>query len=158
MVDPERASALHQNDRARIFRALEIYRTTGRPQSSWRVPSTPRDCYRYLLIGLRRERKELYRIIEERVDKMFEMGLETEVYDLMKKGYDEKTPAMKGIGYKEFFSDPENPEAAIKKNSRHYAKRQMTFFSSLPDVHWMHPSEIDRIARLSKNFLLPYTA
>ncbi|ADK81393.1 tRNA delta(2)-isopentenylpyrophosphate transferase [Sediminispirochaeta smaragdinae DSM 11293] len=152
-VDPERASQLHPNDLVRIQRSLEIFRITGKPHSSFAPSMDPREGYRFLCLGLRRDRQELYARINQRVDLMFDYGLEQEVASLIAAGFNAKTPAMKGIGYREFFTDPGNERESIKRNSRRYAKRQITFFASLPDVRWFHPDERSKIEECVRNFL-----
>ncbi len=151
--DPVRASQLHPNDTARIIRALEIFRSTGTRQTDFAVSLIPRRGYRFLSIGLNRDREELYSRINERVDFMFAAGLETEVAALREAGITGDAPGMKGIGYREFFTDPGSERELIKRNSRRYAKRQITFFSSLPDVKWVHPEQRSEIQTIVKHFL-----
>ena len=142
-VDPVSAERLGAGDRYRMLRVLEVYRQTGRPLSEFPVPDTPREDYRILVLGLRRDRQELYERIDRRVDEMFRQGLAEEVAGLRKRGARPDHPGMKAIGYREWFSpegedepDPEEVRKQIAANSRRYAKRQMTFFSSLPGVEW----------------------
>ncbi len=151
--DPARASRLHPNDKARILRALEVFRSTGKSQTEFSVSRSPRPAYRFLSLGLRREREELYGRINERVDMMFAAGLEDEVAGLRKAGIKGEDPGMKGIGYREFFTDPGRARELIKRNSRRYAKRQITFFSSLPDVRWIHPEQKSEVQNAVKDFL-----
>jgi len=145
-ADPESAARISANDRYRILRALEVFEASGRPLSACRVPQVPRDDFRFLVIGLDRERGELNGRIDRRVDEMFEKGLKEEVSGLMERGYRGEDPGMKGIGYSEFFLMRNDGclglrevRELIKRDSRRYAKRQRTFFSSLPGVAWMHP-------------------
>ena len=126
-----------------MLRVLEVYAQTGRPLSGFHVSREPREDYRVLSIGLRRERAELYRRIEQRVDLMLEAGLASEVADLREQGARREDPGMKAIGYREWFGeegedDPtiERVRQLITRNTRRYAKRQITFFASLPDVRW----------------------
>ena len=98
--------------------------------------------------GLDRPRHDLYSRIETRVDAMFEDGLEDEVRGLLSAGYGPETPAMKGIGYAEWFpwivtgaGSLKSVRDAIVLHSRHYAKRQLTFFRALPGVRWYDPDE-----------------
>ncbi len=155
-VDPERAEQLHPNDKTRILRALEVFRQTGEVQSSFLKSPRIREGFTFLIIGLNRERKALYDRINRRVDLMFSQGLPKEVEVLKRSGYGAEDPGMKGIGYREFFHYPdrnlEEVSKEIKKNSRHYAKRQLTFFSSLPNVAWFHPDQKDDIKKLLKRF------
>lgn len=151
-VDPVTTGRVSPNDGYRIMRALEVWRVTGRPLSSYQPPTVPRDGYRFLLIGLRRLREQLYRRIEYRVQEMFANGLTREFKTLRARGYTADTPAMRGIGYREFFlasrlgcTTLDDLAEMIAGNSRRYAKRQITFFRSLPDVSWYSPEEGDRI-------------
>lgn len=143
--DPVTAEKLHPNDVSRIIRAIEVYRTSGVPISrtaelSRRTPSDYNAC----LIGLYYSRREqLYEKIEQRVDGMLAVGLEREVRTLLAGGVDRNTTAMQAIGYKEFtryLSGEETLAQAVenvKKSTRHYAKRQLTWFRRDPRIHWI---------------------
>jgi tRNA dimethylallyltransferase len=152
-IDPVSAGRIAPADRYRILRALEVYAQSGRPLSDYPVPEIPRTDYRVLCIGLKRERAELYRRIEERVDSMLNAGLENEVRALIADGARPHHPGMKAIGYREWFKNDEGEmrrteEARdlILRNTRRYAKRQMTFFNSLPNVSWFDVSLNPRIS------------
>ncbi len=158
--DPETARRLAPTDRSRIFRALEVFRSSGRPLSSFPLSQEPRREFSCLLIGLERPRAELYDRINQRVDSMFSQGLWEEIKSLIQQGAREEDPGMKGIGYREFFSlfregclTLENVKDRIKRNSRRYAKRQMTFFRSLPEVQWFHPHRFEEIKAAVHEFL-----
>ncbi len=147
-VDPMTAERLGGNDSYRIMRALEVFVATGFPLSAYPVPENIRNDYDITLIGLHRERSELYRRINGRVLMMFEQGLPDEVRRLKASGARPEWPGMKGIGYREFFQAAASGEFSIRgiaelisRNSRRYAKRQTTFFRSLPDVRWLHPED-----------------
>jgi tRNA dimethylallyltransferase len=153
-IDPVSARRIGRGDRYRMLRVLEVYLQTGRPLSSFSVPDSPREDYNVLSIGLTRERQELYSRINQRVEEMFSDGLAAEVAALRRRGASASDPGMKGIGYREWFGEPgdsrepgepdpdENRvKELIARNSRRYAKRQITFFSSLPDVHWFDAGE-----------------
>jgi tRNA dimethylallyltransferase len=158
-VDPESSDRISPRDRYRILRALEVYEAAGRPLSSFAVPQKAREDLRFLVIGLFRGREELYRRIENRVDAMFDEGLADEVSRLIGMGYRENAPGMRGIGYGEFLAMRrdgclrlKDVKDLIKRNSRRYAKRQMTFFKTLPGVVWVHPDAAGEIVRLSREF------
>ena len=143
-VDPVTADRIHINDTYRILRALEVFYSTGMPLSSYKIPDTARNQYDPVIFGLERPRKELYERIDERVDAMFDTGLADEVKTLTEKGYSSASPGMKGIGYREFFkdgtyysADSDRIRELIKRNTRRYAKRQITFFNSLDNVTWL---------------------
>ncbi len=147
-IDPVSAERIGNRDRYRMLRVLEVYNQTGRPLSDFPVHEEPREDYRVLSIGLRRERAELYRRIEQRVDIMLEAGLAAEVAALREQGARREDPGMKAIGYREWFGEEGEDEPTVERvrqliarNTRRYAKRQMTFFSSLPDVRWFDAEE-----------------
>lgn len=159
-VDPEGAEEIHPNDLYRIIRALEIYTLSGRPPSSLRKEHAFRDRpYRLLKIGLLKPREELYRRIDERVDGMIKGGLVEEVLRLLER-YGPDLPSMKAIGYREvaaYLRGEMSLEEAIrlmKRNTRHLAKRQLTWFRRDPEVHWFsYPEEREEIFSLVDKFL-----
>lgn len=156
-IDPISAAKIHISDTYRLSRALEVYEDTQRPLSSFLLPTTSRFDRAPLLIGLTRPKEELDKRIEQRVEQMFEQGLVYEIERLIALGAEEKWPAMKGIGYREFFSlkgaSVDEIGALIIKNSKEYAKRQMTFFRSLPHVEWIHPDESEKIEKSVTHYL-----
>lgn len=158
-VDPPSAKRIHPSDMYRVSRALEVYEGSGRPLSSYSVPSVPRNGMKPLVIGLTREGDELKRRIGMRVAQMFSEGLVSEIRHLIEMGADESWPGLQGIGYKEFFQARKSGEASlsmigeqIERNSRFYAKRQMTFFKSFADVTWMNPKEKEPILALIEDY------
>ncbi|WP_319561487.1 tRNA (adenosine(37)-N6)-dimethylallyltransferase MiaA [Marispirochaeta sp.] len=161
-VDPVSAARIDDNDAYRIQRALEVYISSGRPLSSYKVPEKPRRGLDPLIIGLQRPREELYRRINRRVELMFRDGLVREVESLKKTGYRAQDPGMKAIGYREFFTENNDSEEtetdimrvmeSIRTASRRYAKRQLTFFRALPGTLWKHPEEREEIIRMIYSF------
>ncbi len=144
LVDPETAGRLHPNDRVRVVRALEVYLQTGRPISTFRGEHGFADIhYDCLKIGLRVERQELYRRIENRVEEMIEQGLIAEVEELLRAGFTSDLKAMRSIGYKEicaYLAGEYSLDAAvalIKRDTRRYAKRQMTWFNKDFEINWV---------------------
>ena len=140
--DPEYAERISANDRQRIFRSLEVYLVTGKPFSQWhKIGTTPAE-FQYRLIGLNMERKDLYKRIEERVEKMVMNGLLDEVRHLQKLGYNAGLTSMKTVGYKEAFAflkneiNHETMVTLIKQNTRRYAKRQLTWFRNDKRIEW----------------------
>ncbi|MBQ1469497.1 MAG: tRNA (adenosine(37)-N6)-dimethylallyltransferase MiaA [Schwartzia sp.] len=139
-VDPETAARLHVNDFRRVVRALEVWHL-GREKISQKKEEG-RLLYDAFVIGLRWERAVLYERINRRVDLMMEQGLVNEVRQLMAAGVSRTAQAMKGIGYKETaaYLDGECSldEAVyeIKKATRHFAKRQLTWYRKMPYIHW----------------------
>lgn len=158
-VDPVSRARLQEKDTYRIIRALEVYRCSGSPLSSFTNPTEPRGDYTFLLIGLHRDRAQLYHRIEERVEGMFREGLVGEVRALLDRGLDFEDPGMRGIGYREFFDLRKGcatlsaVKDLIQRNSRRYAKRQITFFKSLPQVYWEDPEAVDTSAAMIQAFL-----
>ena len=144
-VDPEAAARLHLSDKKRIIRAMEVYLETGETitahnQRTQAIP--PR--YAPVWFALEDEnRQDLYDRIDRRVEVMLEMGLVQEIRDLLDSGIPANCTAMQAIGYKEFLAALEGKmsvsEAAaqVQQASRHYAKRQLTWFRRNPNIHWL---------------------
>lgn len=148
LVDPELAAGLHPNNLVRIIRALEVQQSSGIPLSRHQKEhafSTRR--YDALQIGISIERGELYRRIEQRVDRMLADGLLDEVRGLLSAGFGREQKAMRSIGYKQtaaYLSGESTLEEAIrliKRDTRHYAKRQLTWFKAEPDILWFEYPE-----------------
>ena len=151
-LDMEAAKKIDKNDRYRISRALEVIKDTGRPLSSFPVSDTLREDIDFVIIGLKREKKELEERIRKRVDIMFDSGAVREMKTLLSMGADLSWPGMQGIGYREWFNAMESGEVNISiikdmiiRSSIKYAKRQMTFFSSFSDTAWFSPNDIKEI-------------
>lgn len=144
-VDPESAKALHVNDTKRVIRALEIYETTGRRKSEQTDKREAR--YDYLAVAIDYPRGDLYKRIDCRVDVMFNSGLIDEVKALLDGGIDESCQCLQAIGYKEVVDglkrglNDSTMRDIVKQNTRHYAKRQITFFKKLNGIVWLKPSE-----------------
>ena len=144
-VDPDSAARLHLSDRKRILRALEVWLETGETitEHNRKTQAIP-PRYTPLWLGLDfADRAELYHRIDLRVDIMLEMGLISEIKSLLSSGIPATCTAMQAIGYKEFvnaLNGEETVEKAaeeVKKSSRHYAKRQLTWFRRNPRLHWL---------------------
>ena len=134
-LDPESAEKIHVNDEYRIKRALEVCLSTGKKRSDFEVPEKLRSGFNFCIIKLERSREDLYNRIDRRVDQLFALGLADEFAGVRRAGYKSSDPGMQAIGYREFFmeSDIESVKELIKKDTRHYAKKQLTFFRSMPD-------------------------
>ncbi len=143
-VDPESAQLLHPNDTKRIIRALEIYEQTGRKKSEQNDADIPR--FDFTAVSFDYPREELYRRIRARVDEMMSRGLVEEVKSLLESGIPENAQCMQGIGYKEVVEGLKNGDShstmrdIIELNTRHYAKRQLTFFKRMKNLTWVAPS------------------
>ncbi|AEV30977.1 tRNA isopentenyltransferase MiaA [Sphaerochaeta pleomorpha str. Grapes] len=163
-IDPVYANKIHPSDLYRISRALEVFETSGRPLSSYVIPSTYRNNMHPLILGLHREKQELKERIIARVQQMFDEGLIEEIRTILQMGGKSEWPGLQGIGYKEFFQAMESGEVSlpmiadqIAKNSRSYAKRQMTFFKSFAEVNWMQPDDQEAIAEMVAAYLAKET-
>ncbi len=150
-VDPISASKIHFRDLSKMARALEVFYITGRPISSFheehRFQSNRKRSF--LIIGFRRDRSDLYRKIEERVDQQFQSGLVLETKRLLQKGYSPALPSMRALGYKQVIpyihgeTRLEETVSILKRDTRNYAKRQMTWFSADPNIEWIDIKEAE---------------
>ncbi len=155
-IDPASAQRLHLKDRKRIIRALEVYYETGETITAHNLKTQqipPK--YSPLWLGLDFEdRQDLYARIDRRVGLMLEMGLLQEIRDLLAAGIPPKCTAMQAIGYKEFVAalDGEGSiEAAsdqVRQSSRHYAKRQLTWFRRNEKMHWLKYGQAEGFAEI----------
>ncbi len=157
-IDPETAIRLHPNDLIRIVRALEIYYLTGITFSSF-IKQENSPAFNILKIGINMERGKLYKRIENRCYKMIECGLANEVVSLLSRGYDERYPSMKGLGYSHFisylkgcYSYKETVRIFIR-DTRRFAKRQITWFKSDKDIIWFNPVQLDEIKEIVHDFI-----
>lgn len=148
-VDEESSKAIHPNNIRRVIRALEFYHQTGMKISEHNAREKERQSpYTYAYFVLTNDRKVLYQRIDKRVDKMIEDGLVEEVRRLKEKGYSRNLVSMQGLGYKEIYAYLDGelslPEAVniLKRDTRHFAKRQLTWFRREQDVTWVDKSEL----------------
>jgi len=165
-IDTETAERIHPNDIYRISRALEVWEQTGKPLSYFKNSDKIRKDLDIYSIGLVRDKEEMKKRIRIRVDQMFEEGLLDEIKSLYEMGANTSWPALKAIGYKEFFLQDkfvnptkeqlENIKETICMNSIHYAKRQRTFFNSFNNVNWIEPNNEAEVISLLKDWKLPY--
>ena len=160
-IDPDSAQRIHPNDAQRILRGLEIYYCTGIPWSKHLANQSEKNMgYRVLKIGLTRPRKELYARIDQRAQQMAELGLLTEVKNLLAKGFDNKLKSMQSIGYRHIINFIEGKwswEQTIEllaRDTRHYAKRQYTWFNNDPEIKWYDVREKERIFQKIEQFLM----
>ncbi len=143
--DAQTAAKLHPNDVKRVVRALEIYEVSGRKKSE--LCDGNQKLYDYKAVAIDYPREQLYNRIEKRVDEMFDSGLVDEVKQLLNNGVNENCQCMQAIGYKEVVECLKNGDnqstmrGIIKRNTRHYAKRQITFFKKLPDIKFFSPND-----------------
>lgn len=142
-VDPTTFQVIDQQNHARVIRALEVYRGTGTPISVFREKPIPvNNEWNHIKIALSDDRATLYARIDQRVDEMIEAGLEAEIKELLESGLPPESQSLRSIGYQEwvgYFEGDYDREEAIrlhKRNSRRYAKRQMTWYRRFEDVEW----------------------
>ncbi len=141
-LDPKALEKIHINNRKRLVRALNIIEKHNVTISDIKDAQSHKPIYDCLIIGLTKNRQELYELIDKRVDKMIDDGLIEEISKLLKSGITFDNQAMQAIGYKEFkdyFNGEKSLEECInqvKINSRHFAKRQYTFFKNQLDMLW----------------------
>lgn len=163
-VDPESAAAIHCNNLKRVIRALEYYKQTGKKISEHNEKEREnKSPYNFAYFVLNDKRDKLYNRINQRVDIMFDNGLLKEMETLISKGYTRDLVSMQGIGYKELFNyfdgktSLDETKELIKKNTRHFAKRQLTWFRREKDVTMLNIDEFnyDRLKVLNEmlNFL-----
>jgi len=162
-IDPIKADAINPNDTKRTMRALEVYQLTGRPmslnsQDNYRNESS----FSLAIVGLNMERTKLYQNIDRRVDKMFENGLVEEVKTLKDMGCKDYFQSMQGLGYKqvlEYLEGRMNLSETIelvKRNTRRYAKRQLTWFRRDKRIYWVNTDDFENthdIAKISASHL-----
>ena len=144
-ADPKAAEEIHPNNVKRVIRTLEIIKTSGKTKADYDRDARRESPYHATIYGMDWEREKLYRRIDLRVDRMMEQGLLEEVQHLLKLGVPKTATAMQAIGYKELVSYLEGEisllEAVetIKRESRRYAKRQLTWFRRNKDIAWVKP-------------------
>lgn len=159
LLDKESALKIHINDEYRICRALEIFYTTGKKRSDYYLENKLREKYNFLFLILEPDKDILYKRIRDRVDIMFEEGLEKEVKTLLQKGYNQNSPGLKAIGYSEFFKSDnlEEIKENIKKHSCKYAKKQYTYIRDIKQgirlSYKADEQDIERISSLIRGFL-----
>lgn len=159
-LDPATAERIHPNDRYRIVRSLEVYELTGEKISELHKEHGFKDTrFNVLKIGLDVDRELLYDRINQRVQSMIEAGLVAEVQGLIAKGYTTDLKSMQAIGYRHMMEYLEGrcswEEAlrTLKRDTRRYAKRQLTWFKADSEIVWMAPRQIEDIRRSARKFL-----
>ena len=159
-VDPAAAARIPPQNVRRLIRALEIYARTGRPMTELEGRQPP--PWRVLLLGLTLPRQELYRRIDERVDRQIERGLVGEVQRLLQAGVPADAPALTALGYRQIVAylrgetSLEEAIERIKYETHRYARHQMTWLRRLRGVHWFDPREpgwYERMLALARKFL-----
>lgn len=159
-VDPISAENIHPNNVKRVIRALEVYQTSGKTKSQLDQESMENELkYEPILLGLSMERSTLYARIELRIDKMVEAGLIEEVQKLLDMGYNEDLVSMQGLGYKEivkYLKGQYSLEEAIeilKRDTRRFAKRQLTWFRRDERIQWFKIEDYPSLDQLESDAL-----
>jgi len=159
LLDPEHYANVDLKNYKRILRALEICESTGRPYSSFLKKQKRIREFSIIKIGLMRPRDELYTRINKRVDEMIETGLEEEVNSLYNF---RNLNALKCVGYREFFDvidgkiTRDKAIELIKRNSRRYAKRQLTWWAKDKDIRWFQPERMEEIINYCSEICTPF--
>jgi tRNA dimethylallyltransferase len=154
LLDPEHYINVDLKNHKRIIRALEICESTGKPYSSFLLSRKRERDFRIIKIGLSRGREELYQRINLRVDQMVAEGLEKEARELYRF---KSLNALNTVGYREFFDffdgriSKEKAIELIKRNSRRYAKRQITWWAKDKEIHWFNPDQKDEILKFAED-------
>jgi tRNA dimethylallyltransferase len=153
-VDPVVAARLHPRDESKVIRALEVHQVSGRRMSEYQQEhGFAERPFSALIIGLNRDRDALYRRIEERIDWQLAHGLIEETKQLLARGYRRDSAAMKGLGYRQVAEhlageyDATEMVRRFKRDTRHYSKRQMTWFRKEPGIQWLTIGESESVQR-----------
>ena len=155
-VDKVSADKMLPQNWMRVIRAIEVIRLTGKPIWQHHTEAKKNSNFIYQQIGLKWERTELYKNIELRVDEMIEAGLVEEVKSILKSGYDKKLNSLNTVGYKEIIQYLENEISLnravelIKRNTRRFAKRQMTWFNADKRIEWFNINSINDLDLLAE--------
>lgn len=159
-LDPITAKRVHPHDLFRIIRALEVWECRGQPISALQSGHDFQDRpFLPLKIGLQRPRSELYERINSRVEEMMSQGLVEEVKGLLSRGYGPDLKSMQALGYRHMVQhlidgmDITEAVRTMKRDTRRYAKRQMTWFRRDQEIRWFHPKQKEEIVRLAEQFL-----
>jgi len=158
-ADPQSSEKMLPQNWKRVMRALEVFYLTGQPIWKFQEDYSRKNNCEFLQFGLNWNRKVLYANIEKRVDQMIETGLVDEVKNILSKGYSKELNALNTVGYKEIISFLENEiplERAvelIKRNTRHYAKRQITWFRKDKRIQWLDIESVDDLYKAEQTIL-----
>lgn len=158
-IDPDAASRIHPNNIKRVIRAIEVYYETGQKIGDFSRDITLNDEYEFYLVGLTRDRQELYDRINKRVDIMIGEGLVGEVENLLNQGYDRDLISFKGLGYKEIIAylkgeySLDEAIRILKRDTRRYAKRQLTWFRRYNNINWYNISSYSTSEKLTEDII-----
>ncbi len=151
-VDPHFGNKVHENDKQRILRGLEVYKATGKPLSSFFEQKSGHESADTVYIGIHDERENLKKRIDIRIDSMFKHGFVEEVKELRSKGFDKSLQSMRSIGYAEVneyldgkIGSVDEAKDLMKTSTKKYAKRQMTWFRKNKKIVWFKREELQNI-------------
>ncbi len=157
-IDPDYAARIHPNDRQRVVRALAVFETTNRTFSWWHSQTPPPCDCDILRVGLKLPLKTLEPLLYRRIELMLEAGALEEIREEWQRLPDPSAPGWSGIGCRELLAHIRGKasldEACSlwRKNTRAYAKRQLTWFNADSRIHWFHPDELERLKEYVKNW------
>lgn len=155
-VDPRSANGMLPQNWKRVMRALEVIKLTGKPIWQHHSAQNPKRKFDFFQVGLLWERDKLYENINNRVNKMFEEGLVEEVKGILAEGYSKKLNSLNTVGYKEVINYLEGiitfdqTIELVKRNTRRYAKRQMTWFNADKRIHWYKIKSLNQLTEIAK--------
>lgn len=160
-IDPESAAKMLPQNWKRVMRALEVYHSTGEPiwKHHQKQSYQKEKKYDFKQFGLNWDRKILYEYIDKRVDRMIEIGFVNEVKNILYRGYDKKLNSLNTVGYKEiiqYLDDVISLERAIdliKRNTRHYAKRQLTWFRKDNRIQWFDINDLSELDQIGEKII-----
>jgi len=158
-IDPSAADRIHPNNLKKVIRAIEVYYETGDKIGDFSKDIKLNEEYEFFLVGLTRDREELYERINIRVDIMIKQGLVEEVKKLLDLGYSKELVSSNGLGYKEiirYLEDEYDLDEAInilKRDTRRYAKRQLTWFKRYSDINWYDLSNYSSNENLAEDII-----
>jgi len=159
-IDPEAAKAIHYRDRPKLVRALEVAHLSGRTITQAHKNDRQRGSGReHWVFGLRRQRTALYGRIEARIERMLSEGLVDETMRLLSSGLSSTLPSMRGLGYRQIIPallgacTMDEAVATLKRDTRRYAKRQMTWFKADPHIRWLDLEETEPPGQTMKRIL-----
>lgn len=154
-LDPEYYIKIGGNDVRRMVRLMEVFYLSGKNMTeNFALTKSPLEGWKFVKIGIKRERGELYRRIERRVDEMFKKGIIEEVRKLLALGYPETCPPFEAIGYREILAfvkgeiSMEEARRLIKKNTKEYARRQLMWLRKEPNIIWVSPEDIGKVQEM----------
>lgn len=158
-IDPKAADRIHPNNVKRVIRAIEVNYESGENIGDFKEDTIPNDEYSICMIGLTRNREELYDRVNKRVEIMLKQGLVGEVRGLLEKGYSKDLIAFKGLGYKEIIGylegkyDLDYAVEILKRDTRRYAKRQLTWFKRYQEANWFNLSDYTSSEKLINDIM-----